>query len=269
MAKIPYDSANPDMRLVRLAVFERLRREPDWKQLPRDHLQFDPYVEHVHPDRARVLVFHVREVLWQLLTEGILAPGFDSSNLELPDFHLTPLGRAVVEDHGPNPFDPEGYVDFVKRRVAGADGTALTYLSEALKTQRQGRLVASAVMLGVAAERVFLLVAESLLKALTAPKDRKDLAGLLDRFPMKPKVEWIRNKLEAIQAAHLVGFPENANLMVVAMYDLIRHQRNELGHPREAPPNLTREDVLGNLQVFIRYYETAEALRLFLSRNPI
>ena len=37
------------MRLLRLAIVERLRREPDWHHLPRDATGFDPYLEHVHP----------------------------------------------------------------------------------------------------------------------------------------------------------------------------------------------------------------------------
>lgn len=105
--------------------------------------------------------------------------------------------------------------------------------------------------------------------ALRDANEKQKFGGLLSRFPMKPKVDWVRNKLERLQPARLPGFPENSSIMAVAIYDLIRHQRNELGHPREVPPLLTRDDVLGNLQVFIRYYETAEALRSFLAQNRV
>lgn len=267
--KIPYDSAKPDMRLLRLALFERLRREPEWGNMPRDPSGFDPYIHHVHQDRAKVLVFDIRKVMWQLFIEGILAPGSDSNNLDLPWFHITQFGKDVLEATGPNPFDPEGYIDFVKRRVPSPDNTVLAYLSESLNTQRHGSLTASAVMLGIAAERVFLLVCESIQRALTDPKERGEFDNLLNRFPMRPKVEWVRNKLDKVQASRRPEFPENAMLMVVAMYDLIRHQRNELGHPRENPPELPRGNVLTNLQVFINYYETAEALRRFLAKWKI
>lgn len=269
MSKVPYDSASPDVRLLRLAVFERLRREPTWQQLPNSAADFDQYVEHVNPDRKQVLVFHLHEVLWQLLTEGVLAPGFNTSNLNLPFFHVTAFGRSVLDSTGPNAFDPEGYLDFVRGRVAAADATVLAYLAESLHTLRRGTLVASAVMLGIAAERVFLLLSDSLHAALSSAKEKKDFGALRERFPMKPKLEWVRAKIEALQAARTAGFPENANIMVVAMYDLIRQQRNELGHPRENPPSLTRDDVLGNLQVFIRYYETAEVVRSFLTGNRV
>ena len=269
MSKIPYDSARPDMRLLRLAVFERLRQEPTWRSLPNSGADFDQYIEHVNPGRQYVLVLHLHEVLWQLLTEGVLAPGFDSSNLNLPFFHVTEFGRAVLHSTGPNAFDPEGYLDFVCNRVAGADATVLAYLGESLHSLRRGTLVASAVMLGIAAERVFLLLSDSLHAALSSAKEREEFGAILERFPMKPKLSWVRAKIEALQAARATGFPENASIMVVAMYDLIRQQRNELGHPRERPPLLTRDDVLGNLQVFVRYYETAEVARSFLANNRV
>jgi len=266
-ARIPYDSAAPDMRLLRLAVFERLRREPNWDQLPNSPEGFDPYVDHVNPGRKSVLLFPIREVMWQLICEGVLAPGCNSNNLDFPFFHLTDLGRSVLDATGPNPFDPEGYSDALRRRIAKPDDTVLAYLAESLNAQRHGVLAASAVMLGIAAERVFLLVCESLLAALEDAKEQRELEKLLKQFPMKPKLDWVSAKLDAIRKRGLPGLPDNARLMVLAMYDLIRYQRNELGHPREIPPQLSREDVLGNQLVFVRYYETAEVVRAVFARN--
>ena len=57
--------------------------------------------------------------------------------------------------------------------------------------------------------------------------------------------------------------------MVTQVYDLIRAQRNDLGHPREDPPRLSREDANAHLQVFQTYYAKAEALRSFLGANKI
>src|SRR5262245_33259592 len=120
------------MRLLRLAVFERLRREPSWNQLPMNGHDFDQYVDHVNPEKKPSIVFHLHEVIWQLLTEGILAPGFDGMNLKLPFFHVTQFGRAVLDSSGPNAFDPDGYLEFVSGRVANADATVLAYLLEGL-----------------------------------------------------------------------------------------------------------------------------------------
>jgi hypothetical protein len=57
--------------------------------------------------------------------------------------------------------------------------------------------------------------------------------------------------------------------MLVAIYDLMRCQRNELGHPRETPPNIKREDAFVQLQIFTRYYEIAEEVRAFLGSSSV
>lgn len=57
--------------------------------------------------------------------------------------------------------------------------------------------------------------------------------------------------------------------MVITIYDLMRCQRNEVGHPRATPPAISREDAFVNLQVFPRYYQTAEEVRAFLSVHRV
>lgn len=72
-----------------------------------------------------------------------------------------------------------------------------------------------------------------------------------------------------VQQSKPPGLPENTLLMVTAIYDLVRTQRNDLGHSRDMPPIVKREDAFVNLQIFPRYYQTAEELRTFLASNSI
>jgi hypothetical protein len=121
-------------------------------------------------------------------------------------------------------------------------------------------------MLGVAAERVFLLLCESLAAALADPTEEKEFGKVLGRFAMNPKLQWVHQKIQTINAQ---GFPENPNIKVTAIYGFVRGQRNDLGHPREVPPAVSQEDAFVNLQVFPRYYQTAEEVRAFLSANKV
>jgi hypothetical protein len=57
--------------------------------------------------------------------------------------------------------------------------------------------------------------------------------------------------------------------MIVAIYELMRAQRNDFGHPTESPPRPSREDANAHLQIFPTYYATAEALRSFLKTNTV
>lgn len=44
---------------------------------------------------------------------------------------------------------------------------------------------------------------------------------------------------------------------------------NDLGHPRDVPPRLDREEVFASLQVFPRFYQTSDELVRFLRSNRV
>jgi hypothetical protein len=272
--KIPFDAKHPDLETVRQIVVERLRRDTSWSQLDSSGDGFAPYVEYVaqnEPERQNgrhTLLFLAQEVFWQMVVEGILAPGMNSSNLKLPWFHITGHDRKVLASSEPQPYDPTGYLARLRERVPNPDPTVVAYLAESLETFRKANLVASTVMLGIAAERVFLLLCDSIAAALSNAAEKNAFTKLLDRFPMKPKLDWVQNKIQQVQKQAPPGFPENATIMLVAIYDLMRCQRNELGHPREVPPNVHRRDSFVNLQIFPRY-EIAEEVRVFFASNPV
>ena len=272
--KIPFDPNKPDLEIVRQIVFERLQRESTWTHIDKSGEGFAPFVDYVAPsefERQRgrsLLIFLAHEVFWQLVVEGVLAPGLDPNNLDLPRFHVTEYGQRVLASNGPQPYDPTRYLARLRSRIANPDPTVIAYLAESLETFRKGNLVAATVMLGIAAERVFLLLCDSLGGALSNGSEKAAFTKIRDRFPMKPKLDWVHTKIQEIQKRAPSGFPDNATIMLVAIYDLMRCQRNELGHPRETPPHVKREDAFVNLQIFPRYYEIAEEVRGFLSANP-
>jgi len=176
--KIPFDPRNPKLDTVRQIVIERLRRDASWHALDSTGDGFTPYVEYIaqnEPDRQNgrhKLVFLAQELFWQLVVEGILAPGMDSSNLKLPWFHVTAHGREVLASSEPQPYDPAGYLARLRERVPHPDPTVIAYLAESLETFRKNNRVASTVMLGIAAERVFLILCDALAAALSNASER-------------------------------------------------------------------------------------------------
>lgn len=110
MARIPLDCRNPDLGAIRQVFLERLRCDPDWKQLNATGQDFEPYVECAGGFDPGAFRFAAHKVFWQLLLEGILALGIDSSNLNLPWFHVTEYGRKVLATGPGNPHDQTGYL---------------------------------------------------------------------------------------------------------------------------------------------------------------
>jgi hypothetical protein len=111
---------------------------------------FAPYADYLGQDGRRPLMFLAQEVFWQMVVEGILAPGMDSHNLNLPWFHVTKHGREVLASSEPKPYDPTGYLARLRERMPNPDPTVIAYLAESLETFRKNNRVASTVMLGIA-----------------------------------------------------------------------------------------------------------------------
>lgn len=265
--KIPFDPNAASIDTVRQVVFERLRREGgQWSQFDPTADGFQEYVSLDGPNARRVLLFHTQQIYVELLAQGLIAPGSDPSNTKLPFFHITEYGSAVLDSFPANPYFPPKYLLGLKEQLPGADATVLAYLSESLETFARGNHIAATVMLGIAAERVFLLLCDALVAAVHDAAEKGRFQQLLDKRPMKPKLDWVNQKFQSI---HALGFPDNAAIMVTTVYDLLRFQRNELGHPRETPPSITRPDAFVNLQVFPRYYVVAEQVRSFLASHGV
>ena len=269
--KRPYDISKPSDEVARQILLDWLRDHPSANQITYDGRQYAQYVEFVGCADFDELASQVAAAFWALLIEGIVVPGKGAqpSELNLPWFRVTLHGKKVLASGAGHPHDPAGYLAQIRRRVPSPDGTIMAYLAESLETFKRGSDVASMVMLGIAAERVFLLLCESVKTALVSSTEIGDFTKILGRHPMKPKLDWVHAKLKDVQEKRSSGLPDNALLMTTTIYDILRNQRNDLGHPRELPPAVDHEEAFAVLQVFPRFYETAETVRAWLAANKI
>jgi hypothetical protein len=90
---------------------------------------------------------------------------------------------------------------------------------------------------------------------------------------MKRKLDWVSQKLEEVStwpiAKRPPGWPDTATLTVTSIYNLLRVQRNDLGHPQPTPPQMSIEDAFVNLQIFPVYDQHSEELRSVLSTTKV
>jgi hypothetical protein len=254
--------------LARAIMLERLRRDSSWSQLNSYDPGFDPYVEYVGNSRTKLLVL-LQDVFWEFIIQGIIAPGSNLSNPNLPWFHITEYGRKVLESGELLPHDPTSYMQRFRTDVGAPDPTVEAYLSESLNCFTRGTYIASVVMLGVASERAFLLLCSALHNALSDPNEKRTFASILQSIAIKPKEDWVLNKIQAIQRIRPRPLPDNVNIMLTVMFDFIRCQRNSLGHPQDNPPKTTREEAFVNLRMFPGYYKMLNQVTEFLSLNTV
>jgi hypothetical protein len=173
----------------------------------------------------------VWEALWGLVGEGLiyLDTAGQQSSTDNWRWCLSADGRKVVKGGTWEPRDPEGYLARIRREIPDLDGLVELYLVEALQSFNGRCYLATSVMLGVAAERAFLVMAESYAASTVAgaPTIAKELA--------KPRGNYFalwtefRKRIEPIRPDLPNGLADALTLDAIA--DLIRTTRNEVGHP--------------------------------------
>ena len=258
--------------VVRQVFLTRLRATPGFDQLQMNIFGgvFEPYVQFASHSDEQGFKRLMLDVFWALTVEGIIAPGSKKGQLDLPFFHLTNHGQRMFAEPDYQPHDPREYLRQLGQSVPNPDVTVLAYLQQALHSYAKGLFVSSTMMLGIAAERVFILLCESLLASLQDPTETSAFQKILERNAMKPKLDWLTTKLRDIQTPKRpADVPEDIDIKIPGIYNLIRYQRNEIGHPRPSPPTVSRDDTYGYLRLFPSYYGTAEKLREYFASNRV
>ena len=203
MSKIKFDpNEKGGLELAREIILERLRNDTNWNQFDISGTGYDRYVEYIgDPYQGKEkLQFLAQDVLWEFMIQGIIAPGLNVSNPNLPWFHITDYGKKVLASGEFLPHDPTGYLERFHNEITNPDPTVESYLSESLNCFTRGNFIASVVMLGIASERAFLLLCESLLSAIADPTKKSKFRKILELRAIKPKMDWVSNKIQAIQS---------------------------------------------------------------------
>lgn len=272
MGKIRFNpNEKGGLELARAIVLQRLKEDTTWNQYDHSGEGFDRYVEYVgDADAGRhKLISLAQDILWELMIQGVVAPGLNINNPNLPFFRITEYGRRVVSEGKYLPHDPTGYLDRFREEVTSPDPVVMSYLSESLECFSRGNLLASVVMLGIASERMFLLLCEALLNWLSDSNEKNEFEEIINRNAIKPKMDWVFSKIQNLQQVSPRPLPDNVNIMLGTIFDFIRCQRNNLGHPQDSPPNVSLEDAYVNLRVFPSYCRMANQIIDYFYNNRV
>jgi len=204
----------------------------------------------------------IEEVTWGLVIEGVFAP-----NHTLPLLRITEYGKQCFEAGETTPHDPDEYISRLRKQCPSIDAVTLLYVGEGLQTFRAGNHLATAVMIGVAAEKTLLRLVDAVHFALDTPlrqqrfeeetkgkKAKKQHDELLKRLksPLTP----LASDLESVVTQHIDG-----------IFDVIRRSRNDAGHPTGR--KMDRQETHALLLLFPTYCKTAHDLIDWLSSHKI
>lgn len=199
----------------------------------------------------------VRDVFWDLFRQGAITLGLNNANPNWPFFRLSHNGKRTLASQSSWRFhDASSYLALVRRQVPDISEQAITYLDEAVGAFYAECLLASSVMLGVAAESEFL-------RLLDVAVNRPNVGGT---FRSAANEKFIRQKITKFLSAIASVAPkldrqatEDLDTNFAPIQSVLRIARNEAGHPSSAAPH--RESVYINLQLFVPFARQLMRLR--------
>lgn len=189
------------------------------------------------------------EVFWTLFREGIITLGLNDSNREFPFFHVTVFGRKIIAHQQAYFFhDASSYEDLVRSEVPAIDEVTILYLKEAMQSFRAGCVLSSTVMLGVATEHTFLLLAERLENSAT---HALTFTSVGQQRTILQKINKFRNIMDQELRTLPSEIREDFDTHFAGILSIIRTFRNQAGHP--TGKIIDREQAYVLLQLFIPY----------------
>lgn len=248
---------------LRPLVLEVLRREPLTQFVNIEHS-----IRELAPEYRRNDSLAIREIIWELLVQGVLAPGYNHSKLDFPFIHVTEYGERCLDENAIVPHAPETYLEQLEQRVGQPlDNVVLTYFREGLLTFLAGHYLAATVMLGVASERCVDLLVEAYSNAIADANRKAKFERKLKRAGrgVKRRFDVLRNELLAL--ALPAKLKDALDIQLSGVFTLIRYSRNDAGHPTGRM--IDRDVAHGNLLLFPQYCKRVYDLIGYFQTNPI
>ena len=230
-----------DKATLRPYIFEIL------KKTPQTHFHaIENDLRKLVEDYERHDVLTLQEILWELLVQGVLAPGKNSLNLNLPFVHLTDYGSQCLEDGRILAHDPDRYIERLMETVGdGMDDFVLHSVREALTVFVSGSWCSAVVLLARAAEHLFDRLANASIRA--GHRDGRGTKRLEEssRFSHRQAHAVIRSLQHRSLPSSLA---ESIEPRLNGLLTLIQLSRNQDGSPRWSQPS--RDQVLGFFLLF-------------------
>ena len=230
-----------DKTTLRPYVFEIL------KKTPQTHFHaIENDLRRLVESYERHDVLTLQEVLWELLVQGVLAPGKNSLNLNLPFVHLTEYGAQCLDDGRILVHDPDHYIARLTETTDSViDDLVLHSVREALAVFITGSWTASVILLARAAEYLFDRLADVLIDVQKHDEDKShDLAA--EPRSSRSRAQAVIQTLGDLSLPANIG--ESIEPQLNGLLSLIQHSRNQNGSPRWPRPS--RDQVLGFFLLF-------------------
>lgn len=205
----------------------------------------------------------VLEVFWALFREGIITIGTNSANPEFPWFRLSAYGHKLIDNEQTYFFhDVSSYGARLESEVPDLDDVTRLYLQEAMQSFRVGCLLASSVMLGVAAEHTF----NKLLETTANNEQHADAYKVARKATLvSRRLTKFKNVFDSKSKEYPAEIRQDFDSQFLGIQTIIKNYRNEAGHP--TGKIIDREQMYVLLNLFIPYCKKTYQLMQFFRKG--
>ncbi len=208
----------------------------------------------------------VHEIIWELLVQGILAPGINASNLDLPYLHVTDHGLKVLQGNQAMPYDYDGYIENISAAsTRPVDPVVEGYLRESVVLFGSGHHLASTALLGIAVERCIDLIARAYRDIWEDETVRRafDQRMVQAGRNLKQRYGLLRNALQSMNLPP--ALQDSIDSLLSNLYAVQRYSRDEFGKATALP--VDRDVAHANLLLFPTSWNRVMAIISFLERR--
>ncbi len=263
--RVKHEQMNHIINEVEKLVEERALF-PSEDDCQRSGINYQPYRE---KQLSPVDTLTLSEIIWDLIQERVLTPGENQADQGFPFFRLTKFGEDYISQSAPHYYDPQGYMEFLRKIVQNLDPVIKQYIFESLNCYRQQLFFASAVMIGAAAEKAILLLLQAITDSMSNLSSKKKAAQLLDRPNLPEIFDTITKTVSQVIKAKIIPYPvhQGCTEHLISLFEMIRVQRNDAIHPVSGQVNRTK--VFLSLQTIPAALESINRLIEWFKSNSI
>jgi len=217
--------------------------------------QFANIVGHLER-KLRINVQHYIKIIMEeihlLLLNNILMIGHNVGQWEYPWLCVTDYGKECLKEGISVSLDPEGYIAIIKQELPEIDSVILDYLMESIAAFHRNLILSSTITLGVASEQAMLILIESFAPFSSGfPQLNKVKDKLENEDSIFKKYKIFKESVSQLPKETREYFPQNYDIHIDTLFNFIRLNRNETGHPLGGGRD--RNIQAANLQAFNSY----------------
>lgn len=241
------------------------QREPNH---PNRHDEYSNETPYAVMDKSEQKYF--LECIHCLLIQGIIMWGKEAElggSDFYPWFSITSYGKKVLEKGEIIPHDPNNYLKRLQSVIPKLDHIALVYVEESLQCFLNNNFFASAVMLGVASKAALNQLFTTFRNSNRISEAARNHCKSLENTSMKRKFDYIYNEIIGQKKEFNLKTQDSLEYNLTGIFNLIRLQRNEAGHPTGIKRD--RDEMFANLTLFTMYCKTIYDLIGWLRKGKL